>query len=110
MTQPLPEPLIGQIVEVTKGRETGQYAIVVGILSERFVLLADGSKRKFDQPKKKNIQHIRFTGEFAMEVYTSIQQSGRVTNSKLRYCLNRFASQLHPEHVRSKGEFTDGER
>lgn len=104
MSIQLPEPLIGQIVEVTKGRETGQYAVIIGMLNERFVLLADGNKRKYDQPKKKNIQHIRFTGELAMEVFESIQESGRVTNSKLRFVLNRFETQPNPDIVSEKGE------
>ncbi|MFC4765926.1 RNA-binding protein [Effusibacillus consociatus] len=110
MLNELPEPLIGQIVEVLKGRETGQYAIIIGVLNERFVLLADGDKRKYDQPKKKNLQHIRFTGGFAMEVFTSIQESGRVTNSKLRFCLNRFESQQNPDIVSEKGSEHHGER
>jgi ribosomal protein L14E/L6E/L27E len=104
MSIQLPEPLIGQIVEVTKGRETGQYAVIIGVLNERFILLADGNKRKYDQPKKKNIQHIRFTGERAMEVFESIQESGRVTNSKLRFVLNRFETQPNPDIVSEKGE------
>lgn len=105
-----PEPLVGQIVQVLKGRETGKYAIIVSVLDDRFVLLADGDKRKFDQAKKKNIQHIRFTGEFAMEVYKSIRESGRVTNSKLRYCLRRFENQQNPDHASVKEGFTNGER
>lgn len=98
------EPLIGQIVEVLKGRETGQYAVIIGVVDERFVFLADGNKRKYDQPKKKNIQHIRFTGEVAMEVFESIQESGRVTNSKLRFVLNRFENEPDPDIVSEKGE------
>lgn len=110
MRDQLPEPLIGQIVEVLKGRETGKYAIIIGVVDERFVLLADGDKRKYDQPKKKNMQHIRLTGEYAMEVYNSIQESGRVTNSKLRFCLNRFDSQQNPDIVSEKGSEHLGER
>jgi ribosomal protein L14E/L6E/L27E len=110
MENQLPEPLIGQIVEVRKGRETGKYAIIIGVLNERFVLLADGDKRKFDQPKKKNLQHVRFTGEIAMEVHDSIQESGRVTNSKLRFCLSRFMNQQNPDIVSEKGSEQLGER
>lgn len=104
MSIQLLEPLIGQIVEVTKGRETGRHAVIISVLNERFVLLADGNKRKYDQPKKKNIQHIRFTGEHAVEVFDSIQESGRVTNSKLRFVLNRFENQPNPDIVSEKGE------
>lgn len=106
----LPDPLLGQIVEAVKGREAGKYAVIIGVTDEKFILLADGDKRKFDHPKKKNLNHIRFTGEFAKEVYDSLTETGRVTNSKLRYVLNRYENQLNPDIVSEKGSESHGER
>jgi ribosomal protein L14E/L6E/L27E len=106
----LPEPIVGQIVEAVKGRETGKYAVIIGVPDEKFVLLADGDKRKYDHPKRKNLNHIRFTGEFAKEVYDSLADTGRVTNSKLRYVLNRYENQLNPDIVSEKGSELHGER
>jgi len=45
-------PHIGQIVLVNKGRDAGQFAVIIQHIDERFVLIADGDKRKFDSPKK----------------------------------------------------------
>lgn len=50
---------LGQIVLITHGRDAGKYAIIVGLLDNRFVFLADGDKTRFIQPKKKNLQHLR---------------------------------------------------
>jgi ribosomal protein L14E/L6E/L27E len=83
-------PQIGQFVSITKGKDAGQYAIIIGILDEQFVLIADGDKRKYDQPKKKNINHLEFFDNVSPEVQSSISESGRVTNGKLRYAMTKF--------------------
>ncbi|MFV9511637.1 RNA-binding protein [Tepidibacillus sp. LV47] len=80
---------IGEIVEVTKGRETGKYAIVIGFENDR-LLIADGDKRKFDKPKKKNIRHVRSTGHISQEVLRAIKDTGKVTNAKMRYVIQDF--------------------
>lgn len=93
---------IGQIVLNLKGREEGKYAFVIKQLDDRFVLIADGDKRKFDRPKRKNILHLEFLDYVSDEVRESLLQSGKVTNSKLRYAMNKFLETL-PE-VQSEGE------
>ena len=81
----------GCIVRVLRGRDAGKHAVVIGTVDERFVLIADGDKRKFDQPKKKNILHLHLTAYVSNEVADSIRETGRVTNGKIRYALSRFA-------------------
>ncbi|MGY3716651.1 KOW motif-containing protein [Sutcliffiella cohnii] len=95
-------PQVGQLVRIVQGRDSGQFALVVKILDERFVVLADGDKRKFDRPKKKNIHHLEFFDYVSPEVQNSIMETGRVTNSKLRFALLKFVN----EHVTDlkKGE------
>ena len=46
-------PQIGQFVKVRQGRDQSKVAVIVGIADTRYVLIADGDKRKFDQPKRK---------------------------------------------------------
>ena len=84
---------IGQIVKVLRGRDAGKYAIVIRPIEDKFVWVADGEKRKFDQPKKKNILHLQVTNSFSREVVESIRDTGRVTNGKIRFALNKFADQ-----------------
>ncbi|RSK25569.1 RNA-binding protein [Bacillus sp. HMF5848] len=99
---------IGQVVHINKGRDSGQIAIVVGIIDDKFILLADGDKRKFDRPKKKNIHHLQVLNYVSPEVQNSIAETGRVTNGKLRFAVTKFVN----EHVTElkKGEQIDGER
>lgn len=96
-------PCIGQIVQILRGRDESKYAIVISQLQDdKFVLVADGDKRKFDRPKKKNVLHLKFVDYVSQEVRKSILDTGRVTNSKLRYAMNKFLEQI--QEVQSKGE------
>ncbi|MGG0719882.1 KOW domain-containing RNA-binding protein [Robertmurraya massiliosenegalensis] len=85
---------LGQIVLISHGRDAGQYAIIVRLLDERFVLVADGDKKKFDRPKKKNLLHLELIDYVSPEVQRSLLETGRVTNGKLRYALKKFESSL----------------
>ncbi|OPA73151.1 hypothetical protein BVG16_30270 [Paenibacillus selenitireducens] len=95
-------PQIGQFVQIIRGRDAGQYAVIVGIVDSKFVLLADGDKRKFDQPKKKNLIHLQLQPTISSEVVNSLDESGRVTNGKLRFAISKFieTTAIHVE----KGE------
>lgn len=96
------KPKLGQIVKSIQGRDAEKFAIIIGIVDERFVWTADGDKRKFDQPKKKNLSHLELLDEISSEVVESMMENGRVTNGKLRYALNRLGDR--PEDVQEKGE------
>lgn len=81
---------IGQLIKVLKGKDEERYAIVIGVLDERFVWIADGNKRKFDSPKKKNVLHLEPLPIISQEVASSLQESGKVTNAKLRYAIQKY--------------------
>lgn len=87
-------PQLGQIVRITKGREQNQYAVVINILDDRFVSLADGEKRKYDRPKRKNVNHIEGTPFISSEVRNSLLETNRVSNGKLRFAIAKYASEV----------------
>lgn len=96
-------PKLGQIVKTIRGRDEGKYAIIVGIEDTRFVWIADGDKRKFDAPKKKNVLHLQMQDEISSEVMNSLLETNRVTNGKLRYALGKFMERLEID-AQEKGE------
>ena len=49
----------GRVVLSTQGRDAGRYFIVLQVVDENFVLMADGLTRKLDHPKKKKVKHLR---------------------------------------------------
>ncbi|MUG47976.1 KOW domain-containing RNA-binding protein [Paenibacillus woosongensis] len=97
------EAKIGQMVRVLKGKEAGSVAVVVAIVDTKFVLIADGNKRKFDQPKRKNVQHLELSPIISSEVVHSLQESGRVTNAKLRHAVRAFVQSANP-NAEEKGD------
>lgn len=96
-------PQLGQLVRIIRGRDSGKYAVVIGVEDQRFVWIADGDKRKFDQPKKKNLIHLELLEAVSSEVVDSLNESGRVTNGKLRFALNKYVDQMKSEAL-EKGE------
>lgn len=84
-------PQIGQFVKVLRGKDESSYAVITAIIDDRFVMIADGDKRKFDLPKKKNVLHLELQPDISLEVTNSLLETGRVTNAKLRYVIQKFA-------------------
>lgn len=93
---------IGQFVKILRGRDMNKFAIVIAQLDDKFVLIADGDKRKSDRPKKKNVLHLKFVDAVSQEVRKSILETGKASNGKLRYAMNKFLEQMR--EVQSKGE------
>ncbi|MNC04800.1 50S ribosomal protein L14e [compost metagenome] len=83
-------PQLGQIVKILRGRDSGDYAVIVGLVDQRSVLIADGRTRKFDHPKKKNLLHLELQSETSDIVVNSLMETGRVTNGKLRHALAKY--------------------
>ncbi|WP_238655668.1 MULTISPECIES: KOW domain-containing RNA-binding protein [Paenibacillus] len=83
-------PQIGQIVRILKGKDAGEAAVVIAVVDSRFVYIADGDKRKFDSPKKKNIQHLELIPFISSEIVDSLEETGRVTNGKLRFAVMKY--------------------
>ncbi|MEK8132726.1 KOW domain-containing RNA-binding protein [Paenibacillus filicis] len=97
----VPQP--GQIVRVNRGRDSGKLAVIIGVVDQRYVQIADGSKRKFDDPKKKSLLHLQLLPAVSAEVADSLRDTGRVTNAKLRHVLMQAASQFTHD-AQEKGE------
>lgn len=84
-------PQIGQLVKVLRGKDEESLAVIIAIIDERFVMIADGNKRRFDQPKKKNVLHLELQPDISQEVSSSLLETNRVTNAKLRYVIQKYA-------------------
>ncbi|MDG5788093.1 KOW domain-containing RNA-binding protein [Evansella sp. AB-P1] len=90
MKDPESIPQVGELVRILNGRDKGQFACIIEILDDRFVRIADGDKRKVDRAKKKNIQHVEQLNILVPEVKSSIVETGRVTNAKLRFAISTY--------------------
>ncbi|MFD1673129.1 hypothetical protein [Alicyclobacillus fodiniaquatilis] len=86
-------PPIGSLIEVVQGRDAGLIAVVVGHVDERFLLIADGSVRRADRPKKKNVMHVRDLSYVAEEFARKLVSDGRFNNAQLRYAVRKFVEE-----------------
>ena len=77
----------GDIVKSRRGKDEGRLSVVLAVIDERFALVADGDKRRFDRPKRKSLLHLQPLGILSEEVAASLRETGRVTNAKLRFAI-----------------------
>ncbi len=49
----------GQIVKSKSGHDKGNLFFVVKVLDDDYVLIADGDRRKSENPKKKKVKHLQ---------------------------------------------------
>lgn len=108
VTRNLPE--IGRVVEVVQGRDCGLFAVVIGRLADRYVLIADGNTRRIEKPKKKNVAHVRMTSYVATDIVALLDSEGKVSNANLRYALRVFGqTQSLSGKGREEGGIPDGQ-
>ncbi len=49
---------VGRVVLSRQGRDAGRCFVVLQVMDDQFVLMADGLTRKLDHPKKKKVKHL----------------------------------------------------
>ena len=74
----------GQVVRSLAGHDKGELMVVLGVEKGR-VLLCDGKHRKTENPKRKNIRHIKVLTQV-------LDVSLMTTNRKIRKTLNEIAN------------------
>jgi ribosomal protein L14E/L6E/L27E len=78
---------LGQIVHSKAGRDKDRYFIVVGIIDNDYVLVADGQLRKINSPKKKKIKHLRKLNYVAQAIKDKVESCEKLSNSEIRKLL-----------------------
>ncbi|MDR1754346.1 MAG: KOW domain-containing RNA-binding protein [Eubacterium sp.] len=81
----------GTIVKSVSGRDSGSFYAVIKF-EDGFAYIADGRRRKAENPKKKNVRHLQKTERF-IEVEN-------ITDKKLRvklHSLNFGVGAAHPK-------------
>ena len=59
---------VGRVVLSKAGRDKGHYFVVMEVLDECHVAIANGCQRKVDNPKKKKIKHLVAKPELLEEI------------------------------------------
>lgn len=82
--------MLGKVVYSKSGRDKGTMFVVVGVINERLVLLADGDLRKIENPKIKNIKHVQLTRMKADDVLAYLSRGERPDNHIIRKNLKKL--------------------
>jgi len=82
--------MLGKVVYSKNGRDKGRMFVIVEVVNERFVLLADGDLRKIENPKAKNIKHLQMTRMQADDVLTCLNRGEKPDNHIIRKNLKRL--------------------
>ena len=82
---------IGDIVIALAGRDAKRLFMVVGVIDENYVYIANGRSRRADAPKKKKIKHIALVKKAENGFIDSLNlKNGKFTNSVLRKIINNI--------------------
>lgn len=72
------------------GRDKGRLFVVIKLVNDKFVLVADGELRKIENPKLKNIKHLQWTRDRAEEVVSFLARGEIPGNHIIRKDLKRI--------------------
>ena len=75
---------IGQFVRSKAGRDQGSIFIIVSIIDENFVEIADGDIRRIEKPKKKKVKHLVITNKISEVIAGKVADNKKVSNLMVR--------------------------
>ena len=84
---------IGRVVYSRAGRDQGHYFVIVDVLDEEYVAIANGCQRKVDNPKKKKIKHLVAKPELLEEIREKLFAKKRIFDSEVRNKLDAIGYQ-----------------
>lgn len=82
------DPRIGLICESLQGRDKGNLYVIVGILPNSFVFVADGDRKKLSCPKRKNIRHLHLTPFMSADYGADL--SDKANDCQIAYALKQY--------------------
>ena len=75
---------VGRVVLSRAGRDQGHYFVIVDVIDENYVAIANGCQRKVDNPKKKKIKHLEAKNEIFEDFREKVFAKKRIFDSEVR--------------------------
>lgn len=75
---------IGRIVLAKAGRDKGKFFVIVGKIDEQYVLIANGTNRTIEKPKKKKIKHLDYRPDLLEDVKIKLEKGQKVLDAEIR--------------------------
>jgi ribosomal protein L14E/L6E/L27E len=81
---------IGSVVLSRAGRDKGRFFIVVEIVDDLFVKIADGDIRRLATPKLKKVKHLKGTGDILESIAEKLKNSATVYDAEIYSALRKL--------------------
>jgi len=81
---------VGQVVRSLAGRDKGQYMVVIEVVDDQFICIANGKLRKVNNPKKKKVKHLAKTNHIVTEIRDKILDGKKISNAEIRKILESY--------------------
>ena len=78
----------GRIVQSIQGRDAKAYFVILNVLEDGFVAIADGDRHKLSHPKRKKTKHLR-AKPVLLDLKNIRPEGGRLQDSDLRKALEQ---------------------
>ncbi|HHT87584.1 MAG TPA: hypothetical protein GX002_01005 [Clostridiales bacterium] len=89
--------LIGCFVESKAGRDAGKYYVIINTHNE-YVYLVDGNIRTLNNPKKKNVKHVRKLGYVDSSLLEAINNNS-VKNEEIKRAIKLLQIEISNKEV-----------
>lgn len=89
---------IGRVVYSRAGRDAGSHYVVVELIDDTYVTIANGCLRKVDNPKKKKMKHLKATPVVLEAIAENLKSGKQVLDADVRKGLKAagYADSLPP--------------
>ncbi len=81
---------IGEVVYSIAGRDSGRYYIITEIENEDRVKVADGEIKSIKNAKRKNIRHIKSSGDVLEKIAQKLINNEQVFDSEIKSALRSY--------------------
>lgn len=85
----------GQVVKSKAGRDKSRVFVIVDIIDDSFVLVADGDLRKLNSPKRKKIKHLVVYNTVLEEFANMLKRNEKINDATVRKLLEPFLTNKH---------------
>lgn len=88
------DTIIGRYVWSKSGRDKDQLFVIIGIIDDCHVFLADGNLRHVNKPKKKKLKHLKITDKVAEEISQTVMMKKKLTDDDLQSAVIRYKDEI----------------
>lgn len=83
---------VGRLALSTAGRDKERIFMILDIIDEQYVHIADGDLRTMDKPKKKKLKHLKLLPETLDGIAQKLKQGSKVYDAEIRSAIRQSTS------------------